>query len=55
MRNFSFIFSGHEWNSEEGDCLWDLCENKLLVAQVSPEFKGKLAQRLKHLTTVFAD
>ena len=28
------LATGSEWTTEDGDCLWDLCKNKLLVAQV---------------------
>ncbi|XP_065064666.1 putative ATP-dependent RNA helicase TDRD12 [Rhopilema esculentum] len=34
---------GSEWTTEDGDCLWDLCQNKLLVAQVKSEFPSKFA------------
>ena len=29
-----YNLTGAEWSEENGDCLWELCKGKLLVAKV---------------------
>eukprot|EP00794_Sanderia_malayensis_P019141 gene19141-21059_t len=44
---------GTDWNTEDGDSLWELCKGKLLVAKVKSKMKAEFAGSFKYDIELF--